>query len=419
MALSSNLNRKVFTASAAQTAFAFGDVLYFDQTHMKWYVNGVLKTLSTHYTMSPTTNTPNGTPGGTVTFLTPMVGGEQVVGIRDVPIVQEIDYQENEKFPANTHEKGLDWLTMICQQFNEKFGRSIVLPVTSTKSNIAFPDLIAANSGRVIRILPDLTGLEAVDMGTTPYASVLTAKGDLPTYDSAQVRLPVGANESILEADSAQTKGIKWTDFVTKLTSKIANIISSLKSDSDMCVFTTGDVKLTIKTVADSGWVLMNDGTIGSATSGATTRANADTQQLFTLLWNNTANSECAVSSGRGASAAADFAANKTIALPKSLGRALACYGAGSGLTSRAMAKIVGSEDAIVVTHNHGVTDPGHVHTYLKANVPGSAVNTGGYGFGDGNTGSNTTGITINNAGSSGTGANMQPSVFLNVMVKL
>ena len=89
----------------------------------------------------------------------------------------------------------------------------------------------------------------------------------------------------------------------------------------------TGDVKLTLKTSADSGWVLMDDGTIGSASSGATTRANADTEDLFTLLWTNVTDSWAPVSGGRGASAAADFAVNKTITLPRVLGRALGIAG--------------------------------------------------------------------------------------------
>lgn len=187
--------------------------------------------------------------------------------------------------------------------------------------------------------------------------------------------------------------------------------------------FSTGDVKLTIKTTADPGWVLMNDGTLGSAASGATTRANADTEGLFALLWNNTADANCPVSGGRGASAAADFAANKTIALPKALGRALACYGAGSGLTSRVLALATGAEDAIVVSHTHGVTDPGHSHRIL-VNAAQAGAGGGIYGvngstdigkFTDGAT----TNISINSTGSSGTGANMQPTAFLNVMIKL
>src|SRR3972149_2730731 len=57
-------------------------------------------------------------------------------------------------------------------------------------------------------------------------------------------------------------------------------------------VWSTGDVKLTLKTTADGGWVLMDDKTIGNAASGGTGRANADTVDLFTLLWNNTADAQ-------------------------------------------------------------------------------------------------------------------------------
>lgn len=62
------------------------------------------------------------------------------------------------------------------------------------------------------------------------------------------------------------------------------------------------------------GWVFANGTTIGNATSGATGRANADTFNLFAWHWNNFSNTQCPVTpSGRGASPAADFAANKQI----------------------------------------------------------------------------------------------------------
>jgi hypothetical protein len=70
-----------------------------------------------------------------------------------------------------------------------------------------------------------------------------------------------------------------------------------------------------------TGFVRANGRTIGSATSGATERANADTSALFSFLYQDP---NLVVSGGRGASAAADFAANKTIALPDFRGRALA-----------------------------------------------------------------------------------------------
>ncbi len=85
-------------------------------------------------------------------------------------------------------------------------------------------------------------------------------------------------------------------------------------------VFATGDVLWLDVQGSRSGWVRDNGRTIGSASSGATERANADTSALFAYLWNNFSNAICPVSTGRGANAAADFAANKTIQLPDKRG---------------------------------------------------------------------------------------------------
>lgn len=74
--------------------------------------------------------------------------------------------------------------------------------------------------------------------------------------------------------------------------------------------------------VAPAGWVKANGGTIGNAASGATTRANADTANLFAFLWTNLDNTNFPIqtSSGvpttRGGSAAADYAANYRLPLP-------------------------------------------------------------------------------------------------------
>lgn len=192
-------------------------------------------------------------------------------------------------------------------------------------------------------------------------------------------------------------------------------------------VFSTGDVKLTLKTTADTGWVLMDDGTIGNGSSGGTTRANADTVDLFTLLWNNTANAQCAVSTGRGANAAADFAANKTIALPKALGRALAVYGAGSGLTSRVLALAIGDENLQSHTHTGTTGTESANHTHGIDNFPtvsaGTFIATSGGSSGaftqtTNQSASHTHSFTSATAGT-GAAQNMQPTSFLNVMIKL
>ena len=85
-----------------------------------------------------------------------------------------------------------------------------------------------------------------------------------------------------------------------------------------------------------------------------------------------------------------------------------------------------GSKDAIVVSHTHGITDPGHVHAppigltgpYLTDTFSGdgsidSSTVTGPHERNSttGNTASAVTGISVNSTGSSGTNANLQPYI--------
>ena len=65
--------------------------------------------------------------------------------------------------------------------------------------------------------------------------------------------------------------------------------------------------------ITRTGWVRSNARTIGSASSGASERANADCENAYKYLWDNFTDAECPVSGGRGASASADWAANKPI----------------------------------------------------------------------------------------------------------
>tara|TARA_B100001175_G_scaffold308093_1_gene308092 strand:- start:3519 stop:3899 length:381 start_codon:yes stop_codon:yes gene_type:complete len=73
----------------------------------------------------------------------------------------------------------------------------------------------------------------------------------------------------------------------------------------------------------------------------------------------------------------------------------------------------LGSADAVVVSHNHTITDPGHAHTQSGgttnddggAHVPGSTAAGGAMT----NINNNTTGISIVAQGVSGTGKNLPP----------
>lgn len=92
----------------------------------------------------------------------------------------------------------------------------------------------------------------------------------------------------------------------------------------------TGLVSAYAFSTAPAGWVFASNLTIGNAASGATNRANADTVDLFIGLWNEYDNTELPIqnSSGtattRGASAQADFDANKRLPTLDIRGRVIA-----------------------------------------------------------------------------------------------
>jgi microcystin-dependent protein len=91
----------------------------------------------------------------------------------------------------------------------------------------------------------------------------------------------------------------------------------------------------------------------------------------------------------------------------------------GSG-TIGALAATGGSKDAIVVSHTHSITDPGHTHTYHDWQYVGGAAGGGNVtGGATGTTNSATTGISVNSTGSSATNANLPPYLSINFIIKV
>lgn len=94
---------------------------------------------TTHYTL-----TGAGVPaGGEITMITAPTADEQLVILRDVQATQEMDYIEHSNFSAESHERALDKLTMLLQQYIEKFKRIITFRESSGMDTIDIEDLVA------------------------------------------------------------------------------------------------------------------------------------------------------------------------------------------------------------------------------------------------------------------------------------
>ena len=164
---------------------------------------------------------------------------------------------------------------------------------------------------------------------------VLGAGGDDAFF--LQVSYPVGLTCDInfIKQSLYLSNQIPTNDFDTY--DDIETIINSPR---------TGDVKHTNNTY-QPGWVGLNDSTIGSAASNATTRANQDTWPLFNQLWNNAAPysngstnylyqmyNSSAVPVAYGSSAIADFADNNQLQLSDADGKVIMSAHSPDGIQS-------------------------------------------------------------------------------------
>jgi hypothetical protein len=112
--------------------------------------------LSTNYTVSGAGN-PN---GGSVTLATAPASGETVTIIRDPVIQQATDYLPNDPFPAESHERALDLLTMAAQRLDDRLDRALVLADSDTPGSGAYQ----AGGNRITGLSPGTQPSDAVTL---------------------------------------------------------------------------------------------------------------------------------------------------------------------------------------------------------------------------------------------------------------
>ena len=238
--------------------------------------------------------------------------------------------------------------------------------VLVTRTNIG--DTTLNISSDVVRGL-DGTSAVSHDSGATVYpvftavdadeanelASMWEAKGDIVSHGASTfARLAVGSDDTVLIADASASSGLAWgqvgtanlaTDAVTN--AKIANgavnaaelaanAVTEAKLDSAVVskLLPAGTIAATIKSSADTGWLLLDGSTVASA------------ETTYPALW-----AVVPVSWQSGSSLVLPNMANKML-----FGQSTTTLGATGGANSKTIA------EANLPTHTHTINH-GHAHT--------------------------------------------------------
>jgi hypothetical protein len=162
---------------------------------------------------------------GTITFTTAPTSTQQIVFLNEILRTQEADYINigSGKFPADSHEKALDKLTLICKEQDEAIGRAILLDETSNLSNITLP----INTGNADKALvinssgDNLAAKNLADIGLAPVTdfaktllddtSNIEARTTLNVYSKSEVYNKSESDNLITEATTT-TQGISYLD---------------------------------------------------------------------------------------------------------------------------------------------------------------------------------------------------------------
>lgn len=296
------------TGNGVATVFAYSfGVLAADD--LKVLVNGV--EVTTGFTVSGI----GSRTGGTVTFSVAPASGTAILIVREVVRKRDTDYQYSGDLREEALDDDLDRIWMTLQEDGELVDRGVRVPVGETLSELP----VAAS--RVDKVLTFGAGgaIALVDIAAFSGGGVVEL---VPADGSIALVKLTTAVQNLINGALQRSGGILTgpVGLAGDATDDLHPVSKQQFDAGLLLVCPPGSIKSMARLAAPSGWLLIDGGTIGNAASGATARANADTWLLFEQVWAFPAASvpifdSVGVASVRGASAAADFAANKRLSL--------------------------------------------------------------------------------------------------------
>ncbi len=289
MTVTSTVNKNQYTANGTLDTFAYG-FLIFNTSDLEVYVDDVLQTLTTDYTVTGV----GVASGGNVVFVTPPANTLNVTIIRSIPYTQTTDYTAYDPFPAETHESALDRGVMISQQLLEKQDRSLRMKPSFTGTEVL---LDAPNAGKALKWNAAGTAIE----NSTDDVDGITS--------SASASATAAAASATAAAASATAAATSESNSATSETNAATSESNSSTSETNAAASeAAAAASAAAALVSENNAATSESNASTSETNAATSEGNASTSA--TNAASSAAASASSATAAQAAQAAAEAAAD-------------------------------------------------------------------------------------------------------------
>lgn len=204
MTIASQTSRITYTGDGVTTAFAIpfyfqlnADIVVYLQDTLG---NAVLQLLGTNYNLTGATIP----AGGTCTFVVAPTTAYLITIYRDPPMTQTASYNNNDPFPAKSHEAALDKALTISQRTRDLSSRSIRLSDAESAATTTALAAIAVRKNRLLGF--DTNGALVYVVGPTFVGNTSTGVAEVDTRAAAQT-LTYSLSVNVVQTHGATAAG--------------------------------------------------------------------------------------------------------------------------------------------------------------------------------------------------------------------
>jgi hypothetical protein len=327
--VSSTTNKHSYNGNGSQTVFAYTFKI-FVSADIKVYLDGVLKTINTHYTLSNV----GVTGGGNVTFTSgsvPVSATGNVILLRSLALTQGVDLINYGAFDANIIESAYDKLTMMVQQLQEEVSRSIRFSATVYDGGTQeVSDTVANRAGKVLAY--DASGNISIA------AELGDWKGNWATNTAFELRDLVldSATNNVYICLVAHTSGTLSSDVSASKWSLVINA-AAVAASAATATTKASEASTSASTASTQATNSANSATAAaSSASTASTQANTATTQASTATTKASEASTSASNAATSASTASTQATNSANSATASANSAGSITSAANTATTKA-----------------------------------------------------------------------------------